>query len=306
MPHPSILQLVTFISAGVGLSAALEWLQDRAALERLHMVLGQPRDDAAGPRLAGLLHWLGSRLPMAGDESLRDALARAGYWQPEAVPMFVALRLLSMLALSCLVLVHDGQALSITKAALAVFLAFLCSRIFVILLKLQGEARQRKIRNELPPTIDLIMMVLGSGTSIDQCLRYVVGVMGETAPLVSTVFRRYLSDVDSGVPYETAFLWLGQRLGIEEGYDLAALIRQALLQGGEITTSLDRFGAELAEKRVAAAREQIGHKGVQLTIAMLFFFMPVLMVVLAGPAVSNIFETLTTVKHQIHQRVVHQ
>ena len=37
---------------------------------------------------------------------------------------------------------------------------------------------------------------------------------------------------------------------------------------------------------------------------MLVFFMPVLMVVLAGPAVSNIFETLATVKHQVHAKEV--
>jgi tight adherence protein C len=176
----------------------------------------------------------------------------------------------------------------------------------VILLKLKAERRERLLRRELPSVVDLLMMVLNSGISIDQSLRYVTGMLGQTAPLSTLVLKRYVADIDSGMPFEVAFERMGQRFGINEGYDLASLVKQSLLQGGEIMASLESFGVELADKRVAMAREQIGRKSVLLTLAMLAFFMPVLMITLGGPAVSQIMKTLTTVKHEMHSRKGHR
>ena len=259
----------------------------------------------ARKRLAAGLDWLGVRLSLGSDRTVQAFLARAGYHQRAAVAIFVLLRFACMAVVFGIVLVRQNDPGDPLAIVTALFMAFLCSRIMVILLKARGEARQWEIRRELPPVIDILLMVLNSGASIDQCLRYVGGILGETAPIVGPALRRCVADVDNGVPYDVAFERLGQRLGIEEGHDLAALFKQALLQGGEIVGSLDRFGAELAEKRVSAAREQIGRKAIQLTIVMLLFFMPALLVILAGPAVSNIFETLNTVKHNIHMKGIH-
>jgi pilus assembly protein TadC len=146
------------------------------------------------------------------------------------------------------------------------------------------------------------MMVLNSGISIDQSLRYVTGMLERTAPLTTIVLKRYVADIDSGMSFEVAFERMGQRFGISEGYDLAHMIKQSLLQGGEIMASLESFATELADKRVSAAREQIGRKSVLLTLVMLAFFMPVLLITLGGPAVSQIMRTLNTAKHELHSR----
>ena len=272
----------------------------RATLSRLRLVMGDLSAPAPQNNMLRALQGLGANLPGASDESLRQALASAGYVLPSALPVFVALRLAATIGAFLLVLHSEGH--ETTGIFLAVFSAFFVSRLFVILLKLAADARQRAIRRELPPLVDVLLMVLNSGVSIDQCLRYVTGLLERAAPRTSLVFKRYVGDIDSGMPYEAAFERLGQRLGIDEGYDLANLIKQALLQGGEIMTSLEQFGAELTDKRVATAREQIGRKSVILTMVMLAFFMPVLMIALAGPAVSNITETLGTVRQEMHSK----
>jgi pilus assembly protein TadC len=288
------------ISLTLGFSA-LRWMERAATLRRLRSVMGQP-DRAARPGFSHGLHWLGERLPGAGDSGLRRTLAQAGYVQPGAVPIFVAGRLLCTAALLVFFLLRPGATASTTSILLALFLTFFLSRLFVIALKLKAEARQQEIRRELPPVVDVLLMVLGSGVSIDQSLRYVASLLENSAPQVCRVFQLYVADVDHGMSYEAAFERMGQRLGIDEGYDLAGLIRQALLQGGEITAALERFSAEIAEKRVSQAREQVGRKAVVLTIVMLAFFMPVLLITLGGPAVSNIQDTLHTVKGQLHKR----
>lgn len=283
---------------------AFRWVERATTLHRLRALMDQA--DRGAPRLLSQsLQWLGEKIPGAGDEGLRRTLTRAGYFQPAALPIFVAGRLLCTAALFVFLLLRPGAMASAGSMLLALFFTFFLSRLFVIALKLKAEVRQQEIRRELPPVIDVLLMVLNSGVSIDQSLRYVTGLLEGTAPQVGQVFRRYVADVDNGMSYETAFERMGQRLGIDEGYDLAGLIRQALLQGGEITIALERFGAEIAEKRVSQAREQIGRKAITLTIVMLAFFMPVLMITLGGPAVSNIKDTLRTVKGQLHQRGTH-
>lgn len=305
MTHDFATDFLLCTVAGLVFTLGLEWRQKGAVLHRLQATLGAGPSMPAQERLAAGLDWLGARLSLGSDRTVQAFLARAGYHQRAAVAIFVLLRFACMAAVFGIVLARQDNPSAPLAIATALFMAFLCSRILVILLKARGEARQWEIRRELPPVIDILLMVLNSGASIDQCLRYVTGILGETAPIVGPAMQRCVADVDNGVPYDTAFERLGQRLGIEEGHDLAALFKQALLQGGEIVGSLDRFGAELAEKRVCAAREQIGRKAIQLTIVMLLFFMPVLLVILAGPAVSNIFETLNTVKHNIHMKGIH-
>jgi tight adherence protein C len=299
MPGPQTVLLV-LAASGLAMLAGMHRLRRHAALARLDAVLGR---EAVGGMFgfSDGLHWIGSKVPGGADQSLQSALTRAGYFQPEALAMFAALRLICTGAVFAAI-VFTADTIGAKTFLLAVFLAFACSRGFVILLKLKAERRERQLRRELPPFVDILLMVLNSGISIDQSLRYITGMLERTAPLTTAVLKRYVADIDSGLPFEAAFERMGQRLAIHEGYDLAHLIKQSLLQGGEIMTSLESFGAELADKRVAAAREQIGRKSVLLTLAMLAFFMPVLMITLGGPAVSQIMRTLTTAKHELHAR----
>jgi tight adherence protein C len=294
--------ITLLVLAAVAVSAVLgtQQLRRRTLLVRLQGVVGtETAESSFAP--AHILQWIGSRIPGASDESLQAALAKAGFFQPSALHIFVALRLAGTVAVFFAVLLN-ASTVGATTLILAVFFAFFCSRVFVILLKRKAEGRERHLRRELPSVVDLLVMVLNSGISIDQSLRYVAGMLGRTAPLNSIVLDRYVADIDSGMSFEAAFERMGQRFGMNEGYDLAHLIKQSLLQGGEIVASLESFGAELADKRIAIAREQIGRKSVLLTLAMLAFFMPVLMIALGGPAVSQIMKTLTAVKHEMHSR----
>jgi tight adherence protein C len=291
-----LLHILPFCAAGLAAAVALDWSQRRTMIRRLRVAAGAPASAGEGHGLAAALAWCGSHVPGANDRAMKTVLMQAGYFAPAALPILLGLRLICTVVIFVLLLLQNGLTIGLEDFLTASFLAFFANRLIVILLKLKAEARQREVRRELPPVIDVMTMVLNGGVSIDQSLRYVAGMVDRAAPRIALVLRRYVAEIDNGVLYETAIERLGQRLGIDEGHDLAALLKQALLQGGEITAALERFGAEASDKRVAAAREQIGRKSTLLTIVMLVFFMPVLLTVLAGPAVWDITDTLATVK----------
>lgn len=261
------------------------------------------RPDAPSIATTGInsLAWLGRKIMRANSvKELQNLLLQAGLTDPAAPFIFEGLRVVTALAAFALTslpayLRHEPMAMR--RLALPFITAIFIYYAFTILLKLRIEARQREIRRELPYVLDLVLMVLDSGVSVDQALRHVGDHVGKTAPISSKLLRRYNADTADGAPYDLALDRLAQRLAISEGRDFAGLLKQNLYQGGELTPALRRLAVDIGETRLAMAREQMGRKSVLLTLVMLAFFMPVLMVALAGPAVSDIVNTLSNVAH---------
>lgn len=257
---------------------------------------------------AGSLEWLGRRVTGGGPlKELQALLLQAGLSNPAAPFIFSGIRLAATLAALAVALLPTYLRQGTVRpedAGLSVFMAFIVYRAFTILLKARIEIRQREIRRELPYVLDLVLMVLDSGVSIDQALQHVGAHIGRVAPISGGLLSRYNAETAEGVPYDLALDRLAQRLAIPEGRDFAGLLKQNLYQGGELNPPLRRLAADIGETRLAAAREAMGRKSVLLTLVMLAFFMPVLMIALAGPAVSDIITTLHNVAHDMqNQRV---
>lgn len=222
-------------------------------------------------------------------------LMQAGFMTPHAPFLFVGARLIVSLLVVAGALVkpfiaHD--AINLKEAAIAIFIGFLAYRGFTIVLKLRIERRQREMRRELPYVLDLLLMALDAGVSIGQALRHVASQIGDVAPVSALLLNRYIMETEEGLPYDKALERLAERMAISEGRDFAGLLKQNLYQGGELGPSLRRLANDISEARLSFAREQMGKKSVLLTLAMLAFFMPVLMIALAGPAVSDLVGTL--------------
>jgi tight adherence protein C len=247
--------------------------------------------------------WLGRKATGLGSVSgIRIRLQRAGFSSSVGPYVFVGMRLFATTTavLAALLLPWLGNGfVGNMDAAVAVFSGVSVYRSFEIGLRWRIGGREREIRRELPYVLDLVLMVLDSGVSIDQALRHVAGQIDQTSPVTAAQLKIYLSEIDEGLPYDQSLDRLAQRLGISEGRDFAGLLKLNLFQGGELGPPLRRLAADIGEVRLAMAREQVGRKSVLLTMVMLVFFMPVLMVALAGPAVSDVIETLGHVAHDL-------
>jgi tight adherence protein C len=306
------LQIIIWLCAAALLAAGTLALRrglhayavERSIARRFHyqLVPGMGMGHAAGS-LARALEWLGRKaMGVAPVRELQDLLQRGGFGSPAAPFIFAGLRLVATLGVFALALLLPylrHGAMRPAQAATGFFLGFAAYRGCLIGLKLRITGREREIRRELPYVLDLVLMVLDSGVSIDQALQHVAGQIDRTAPITAVQMRRYLAEVDDGLPYDQALDRLAQRLAISEGRDFSGLLKQNLFQGGELGPPLRRLAADIGDTRLAMAREEMGRKSVLLTLVMLAFFMPVLMVALAGPAVSDIIGTLGNVAHDL-------
>jgi len=297
-----ILAWLLFMVCGLTGSLALargvrSYATDQAVVRRFRQRIS-PNFAPLWPMLNGrvLLENFGRKV--AGTDSVRglqDLLLQAGFLSPGAAFLFSGLRLIAALAVAGLALLpnwlRNGEVGS-SGATIAFFMGFFVYRSFSIFLKLRSETRQRGIRRELPYILDLLLMVLDSGVSIDQALQHVSLQVGRVAPLCGQMLTRYIADTEDGMPYDKALDRLAQRLAISEGRDFASLLKQNLFQGGELAEPLRRLAADISETRLSLAREQMGRKSVLLTLAMLAFFMPVLLIAIAAPAISDVLGTM--------------
>lgn len=233
---------------------------------------------------------------------LQGELLNAGFKSAAAPALFYLARLAACLCGAGLVLTPDylsDGAIEPSNIAATLFLCFFIYRGFGIFLHARTKARQREIRREFPYVLDLLLMVLDSGVSVDQALSHVTHHIGHVAPLSARELTHYIADVEEGMPYDKALDRLGDRLAIREAHDFAALLKQNLFQGGELSPPLRLLASDISEARLAHAREQAGRKSVLLTLVTLGFFMPVLMMAVAGPAISDVVGTLSHVANDL-------
>lgn len=239
---------------------------------------------------ARLLRFVGARL--IGERDRRDTtilLHAAGFHRPEAPALFILLRLglaiVATGAMTAWVVLYATQDSARLWPVAAGGAAWLLPKMF---LGSRGVARQARVRKEMSFLCDLMRLVLESGLSLDQCLRYVAAVCPRTSPSLSHGMHLLIQDIDKGMAYHAAIERWGERLGIPDGRELAAVFQQSLTYGTELAPLLRAFAEEWSERRVAAAREAAGRKATRLTAVMVVFFLPPLMILVISPSVVSV------------------
>lgn len=296
MGGPLLFTLAAASLVLAGFGAAM--LRADARLEtRVRASLGA---GAGGGGIARLLPRIPALLSPRGRdrEEIERGLQRAGHFQPGALDAFIWLRLgaavlaaLASMAVCLLVNGHPLQPLFPTFAAAG--LAFIGTKHA---LRMRAATRERRLTNEFPFLLDLMLMMLESGVSLDQCFRAIARDETVAVPRHARLMAMLVDDLDRGQDYVSALDRWAARVPVNGARELAGLFAQSLFQGMELVPALRQFGNEFSQRRVARAREAIGRITVRMVVLMLVFFMPALFIVLAGPPVTVIFDTLGSMK----------
>src|SRR6185312_11777505 len=89
-----------------------------------------------------------------------------------------------------------------------------------------------------------------------------------------------VDDLQKGMDYDLALDRWAARLGVFGARDLAALLKQSLIYGAEIGPSLRDYVREFGDRRLAAARGAAGRQTTMMTMVMVIFLMPAVMIML--------------------------
>ncbi len=289
-----LLLLLYFGLALAGLVVATGGMRLVRADRRLAMrlaTLGTPanREKRMGMPVPVLL------APRGRDRAeIESRLRLAGFDGAGAMDRFVWIRLGASLGTAVLLMLLSGllwggafakPLLIFTGAGLAFIAAKLVLNVF-------ASNRALQITAEFPFLLDMMLMMLESGISLDQCFRSIAKEEGRAAPQHCRLMTLLVADLDRGMSYDAALERWAARVAVSGAKELATLFRQGLFQGVQLTPALRDFIDEFTQRRIARAREAMGKIAVRMVVVMIIFFMPALFIVLGGPPVTTLFDTL--------------
>jgi len=227
--------------------------------------------------------------------SIARLVQAAGILNPQGIYLFLGIRLLTtILAALIALLASVAVAAAAGYVGLATALGAVAGYVGpTVLLHSFAKRRRRRIKRELPLFLDSLKLLLQSGVSIEIALRHISRMETTIIPEIQRSLRPLEEDLDQGRDYPETFERWGDRLSIPEAKDVVGLLLQSLQFGGETLPMLGTMVNELIERRVSDARLAAGKRSVILTLAMVVFFLPPLILIVIAPAVVGIVRSIT-------------
>lgn len=153
------------------------------------------------------------------------------------------------------------------------------------------DRRKASIQLAFPDALDLLLICVESGMSVEAALNRVAGEVGSQCVELAeelgltTAELSYLSD------RRQAFENLGKRIDLPGVKAVTMALIQSEKFGTPLGQSLRVMAQENRDMRMAAAEKKAAALPAQLTVPMILFFLPVLFVVILGPAVLSVMKT---------------
>lgn len=157
--------------------------------------------------------------------------------------------------------------------------------------------RRKEIRKYLPDTLDLFVVALEAGLSFDSAL---VRVAEEQRCVSTHISREFLyanQQILVGKSREEALRGLAERCGVDEMTSLVTTVIQANKLGMSLAKTLRTQAETLRKKRKQEIHAQILKAPVKLIFPLLFFIFPILLIVILGPSLVQIFQYLNVQRY---------
>ena len=231
-------------------------------------------------------------------EGLEMRLIRAGYFSPDAKRVFQLIRLAITVAVFALVwylLVNLSEGLSSTMALL---LAGLASGIIFILvsavLDRQAKTNQTAYRRLFPDFMDLLVVCVDSGMSIEAAIDRVAHEFLHTKPSFGQHLSIISLEVRAGRPMHEALNNFATRIRLDEARTLSVLFRQSMELGSSVIKTLRVFSKEMRQTRIIKAEEKANALPVKMLFPMAGFLFPVNLIIVLVPIMMQIMKLFST------------
>ncbi|MGB3866787.1 MAG: type II secretion system F family protein [Xanthobacteraceae bacterium] len=226
-------------------------------------------------------------------ESARDKLVMAGYRGQAPYMTFLFFRMVTPIvfviaAAIYIFLLAKTQYPPPVKIGVCLIAAYLGLQAPMLFLRNAIAKRQLSIRRAFPDALDLLLICVESGMSIEMAFRKVSTEIGlQSVPLaeeftLTTAELSYLQD--RKVAYEN----LAKRTGIDGVKSVCLALQQSERYGTPLGQALRVMAQENRDMRMSAAEKKAAALPPKLTVPMILFFLPVLFVVILGPTYIKI------------------
>ncbi|MBF0354311.1 MAG: type II secretion system F family protein [Alphaproteobacteria bacterium] len=227
---------------------------------------------------------------LIGSKETRNKLAQAGWRNPGAPVTFAFTRVATPVVLLILVLVVTSgvkkfeftfpvQLMVLSVTALIGF--YLPSMIVSNAI----QKRQQALTRSFPDALDLLVICVEAGLSIEAAFGRVADEIAESSPQLAEELGLTTAELAFLGDRRQAFENMSDRTGLGSTKSLATSLIQAEKYGTPVALALRVLSQENRDSRMALAEKKAGALPAQLTVPMILFFLPVLFIVIIGPAI---------------------
>ena len=269
------------------------------ALRRLSLMVSRPPGDAAllrsiapteGSRIEKLAKPFENILPRTTEDisTLKKRLEAAGYRQKSSLNVFYSAKVLVPCALCLLATVTQVYRFNpLFIYALAGGLGFLAPDFW---LGNRMTARQTRLRLGLPEALDLIVICVEAGLSMDKATMRAAEELRISQPAIADELNLVYLEQRAGRPRSEAWKHFGERTRVDSIRSLASILIQADRFGSSIGKTLRTYSETLRTKRRQDAEEMAAKTTVKLVFPLVLFIFPSLFVVTLGPSIITMIE----------------
>jgi tight adherence protein C len=227
---------------------------------------------------------------------LRQRLIRAGYRSDSAVTLFRGAKIVIPLILSVLAFTTGvGSYSPFFVYLIALGLGYLAPDFW---LGNRIAARQARIRRGLPDVLDLLVICIEAGLSLDQAVARTVDELSLAQPAICDELGIVVLEQRAGCPRADAWRHFAERTNVDSVRNLVSVLVQSEKFGTSIAKTLRIHSDTLRTQRRQKVEEQAAKTTVKLVFPLVLFIFPSLFLVTLGPAAITIMDSFD--KYLIH------
>ncbi|MEP3890155.1 MAG: type II secretion system F family protein [Hellea sp.] len=298
----TIIVALGFLAISIGLM----FIASRNAIDhsrqmnrRLASGGGDDIEDISSRKNRKLLSKVGDHLTLPSAEEItriRAELAKAGYYDETAVKSFYAARVISLFGPQLILMVcwgllwaNMGPAKTILVAGVTAIIGLIGPNTFI---RWKQKRRTLRCREGFPDLMDLMVACIEAGLGLDAALIRVSHELGGRYPALKVNLEIMNLELRAGRERHQAMMNFAERIGLEEAKALAVMLKQAEEMGSSIGVALRTFSDDMRSKRMLLAEEKAMALSAKLTIPLIVFIFPTLMIMLLLPAGIRLAVTL--------------
>jgi len=235
------------------------------------------------------------QLSFGNNDEIKRLLTRAGWDSPHkkllfwmfgrVLPAAIAISVFVVLATQNDDIAHATLMGIFTFALLFLMANYIC--------RWQAATIEKEMIKELVPFLHILRMLFNAGLSLERALTIVASKESNLLPHLSRHFRRVLQNFNAGQDQSEALANMAKAIDIQEVTDTISIISQASRYGGNLQSSLGQYIEITETRQFSTLREYVSKLSAKMTIVMIVFMFPSLIIFIAGPGLIGISNALS-------------
>ena len=228
-------------------------------------------------------------------EKLRDKMLQAGIRNPNAPFKFMIARICLPIGFMLLAMLFMAGADKEFSDGTKFFILALCVvfgyALPGILLKNTGQKRLQEINQSFPDALDMMLICVQGGIGLEQTVARIADEISEHSPTLAEELGILSAEMAMLNDRRTALSDFARRMGSGAAKSFATALIQADQYGTSVSQAMRVMADEMRDQRMSLAEQKAASLPPKLTVPMILFFLPVLFVIILGPAVLQAMDT---------------